>query len=101
MVGQPQYEPIFPNKRHTKGVPGIDPDAPYNVLDCLTRQQKPAGRAYSRPPIRLTAQQIEASLCVSNSTVKSHTHVVYHKLGIHSRGELAEKVTGMQCDTRG
>ncbi len=52
------------------------------------------------PPICLTAQRIETSLCVSNSTVKSHTHAVYHKLGIHSRGELAEKVAGIQGSTR-
>ena len=49
----------------------------------------------------MTAQQIETSLCVSNSTVKSHTHAVYQKLGVHSRGELAERVSGMQGGVRG
>ena len=37
-----------------------------------------------------TAQQIEQALCVSNSTVKSHTHAVYQKMGLHSRAELIE-----------
>ena len=40
----------------------------------------------------MTAQQIEDRLCVSNSTVKSHTHAVYQKVGVHSRSELAEKI---------
>ena len=40
----------------------------------------------------MTAQQIEGSLCVSNSTVKSHTHAVYQKIGIQSRFELIEKL---------
>ena len=40
----------------------------------------------------MTAQQIEGSLCVSNSTVKSHTHAVYQKIGVHSRSELIEKL---------
>ena len=40
----------------------------------------------------MTAQQIEGTLCVSNSTVKSHTHAVYQKIGIQSRFELIEKL---------
>ena len=40
----------------------------------------------------MTAQQIEDRLCVSNSTVKSHTHAVYQKVGVHSRSELTEKI---------
>ena len=40
----------------------------------------------------MTAQQIEGTLCVSNSTVKSHTHAVYQKIGIQSRSELIEKL---------
>ncbi len=40
----------------------------------------------------MTAQQIEEALCISNSTVKSHTHAVYQKLGIHSRGEVQDKL---------
>ena len=40
----------------------------------------------------MTAQQIEDSLCVSNSTVKSHTHAVYQKIDVHSRSELIEKL---------
>lgn len=40
----------------------------------------------------MTAQQIEGTLCVSNSTVKSHTHAVYQKIGVHSRAELIEKL---------
>ena len=40
----------------------------------------------------MTAQQIEEALCVSNSTVKSHTHAVYQKLGVHSRGEVQDKL---------
>lgn len=41
------------------------------------------------------AQQIEDELCVSNSTVKSHTHAVYRKMGLHSRAELVEYVENM------
>ena len=41
-----------------------------------------------------TAAQIEEVLCVSNATVKSHTHSVYQKLGVHSRAELVELVKG-------
>lgn len=37
-----------------------------------------------------TAAQIEEALCVSNATVKSHTHAVYQKLGVHSRADLVE-----------
>ena len=40
----------------------------------------------------MTAQQIEDTLCVSNSTVKSHTHAVYQKIDVHSRSELIEKL---------
>ncbi len=40
----------------------------------------------------MTAQQIEEALCVSNSTVKSHTHAVYQKMGLHSRAELIERM---------
>ena len=40
----------------------------------------------------MTAQQIEDMLCVSNSTVKSHTHAVYQKISVHSRAELIEKL---------
>ena len=40
----------------------------------------------------MTAQQIEGTLCVSNSTVKSHTHAVYQKIDVHSRSELIEKL---------
>ena len=40
----------------------------------------------------MTAQQIEDTLCVSNSTVKSHTHAVYQKTNVHSRTELVEKL---------
>ena len=40
----------------------------------------------------MTAQQIEDTLCVSNSTVKSHTHAVYQKISVHSRAELIEKL---------
>lgn len=40
----------------------------------------------------MTAQQIEDALCVSNSTVKSHTHAVYQKISVHSRAELIEKL---------
>ena len=40
----------------------------------------------------MTAQHIEGTLCVSNSTVKSHTHAVYQKIGVHSRSELIEKL---------
>ncbi len=40
----------------------------------------------------MTAQQIEGALCVSNSTVKSHTHAVYQKMGLHSRAELIERM---------
>lgn len=39
-----------------------------------------------------TAAQIEEALCVTNATVKSHTHAVYQKLGVHSRAELVELV---------
>lgn len=35
-----------------------------------------------------TAATIEEALCVTNATVKSHTHAVYQKLGVHSRAEL-------------
>ena len=42
-----------------------------------------------------TAQQIGEELCVSNSTVKSHTHAVYRKMGLHSRGELVEHIGEM------
>ncbi|MBR2836152.1 MAG: helix-turn-helix transcriptional regulator [Coriobacteriales bacterium] len=41
-----------------------------------------------------TAKQIEDTLVVTNSTVKSHTHAVYQKLGLHSRAELIEFVAG-------
>ena len=41
-----------------------------------------------------TAAQIEEALCVTNATVKSHTHAVYQKLGVHSRSELVELVRG-------
>ena len=40
----------------------------------------------------MTAQQIEDALCVSNSTVKSHTHAVYQKVDVHSRAELIDKL---------
>lgn len=39
-----------------------------------------------------TAAQIEEALCVANATVKSHTHAVYQKLGVHSRAELVALV---------
>lgn len=39
-----------------------------------------------------TAAQIEEALCVSNPTVKSHTRLVYRKLGVHSRAELVALV---------
>ncbi len=41
-----------------------------------------------------TAAQIEEALCVSNATVKSHTHAVYQKLGVHSRAELVGMMEG-------
>lgn len=37
-----------------------------------------------------SAARIEEALCVTNATVKSHTHAVYQKLGVHSRAELVE-----------
>jgi len=40
----------------------------------------------------MTAQQIEDTPCISNSTVKSHTHAAYQKIGVHSRSELIEKL---------
>lgn len=45
----------------------------------------------------MTAQQIEEALCVSNSTVKSHTHAVYQKMGLHSRAELIERMRPERC----
>ncbi len=42
----------------------------------------------------LTAQQIANRFTVSRNTVKSHTAHIYAKLGIHTRAELVELVTG-------
>ncbi len=42
-----------------------------------------------------SAAQIEEELCVSNSTVKSHTNAVYKKLGLHSRAEVAAYVEAL------
>lgn len=41
-----------------------------------------------------TAAQIEEELSVSNSTVKTHTNAVFHKLGVHSRKEIVDLVGG-------
>ena len=49
-------------------------------------------KVLSLPMQDTTAQQIEDTLCASNSTVKSHTHAVYQKIGIQSRFELIEKL---------
>lgn len=49
-------------------------------------------KVLSLPMQDTTAQQIEDTLCASNSTVKSHTHAVYQKIGVHSRAELIEKL---------
>ena len=43
----------------------------------------------------MTAQQIEDTPCISNSTVKSHTHVVDQKINVHSRAELIEKLSAL------
>lgn len=40
----------------------------------------------------MSAAQIEERLCVSNSTVKTHTHAVYQKLGIHGRQDVTAYV---------
>ena len=49
-------------------------------------------KVLSLPMQDTTAQQIEDTLCASNSTVKSHTHAVYQKIGVQSRSELIEKL---------
>jgi DNA-binding CsgD family transcriptional regulator len=38
----------------------------------------------------MTAADIERELCVSNSTVKTHTHAVYQKLGVHGRQAVTD-----------
>lgn len=42
---------------------------------------------------------IEEELCVSNSTVKSHTNAVYRKLGMHSRAEVVEFIAQVRDET--
>lgn len=39
-----------------------------------------------------TAQHIEEELSITNSTVKTHTNAVFHKLGVHSRKEIIDMV---------
>ena len=51
----------------------------------LTPRQKEVARLLLRAKTR---RQISGELCVSESTIKTHTSDLYHKLGINSRVEL-------------
>jgi DNA-binding CsgD family transcriptional regulator len=41
---------------------------------------------------RLSAAEIAAQLCISRRTVETHLASVYTKVGINSRGELADRL---------
>lgn len=59
----------------------------------LTRREEQVLCLVSRG---LTAAQIEEALSVSNSTVKTHTSAVFHKLGVHSRKEIVDMVSQLK-----
>jgi LuxR family transcriptional regulator, maltose regulon positive regulatory protein len=66
-------------------------DRPKPLLEPLSESET---RVLRYLPTNLSAPEIAAELYVAVSTVKTHIHHIYGKLGVHSRGEAVERARG-------